>query len=214
MHILLACILGYLTGTVNPAYIIGKHKGCNVKELGSKNAGASNALLLFGKTAGIACALFDIIKPWIAVWLCSLLYPTTTLSFALTTASCILGHLFPFYIRFNGGKGLACLGGTVLAFDWRLFLVLLVIEAVVVFTTDYLCLVPVTGVVLFVVAHAALTHDPVSTAVFAVAALAVIAKHMINLYRIGKGTELRFSYLWNKEKELERVIRNMENDES
>ena len=98
--------MGYLIGTINPSYIIAKLCGFDIREKGSKNAGASNALILFGKITGIGCALFDIAKATLIVWLCETLFPELAYSFAVTGVACILGHVFPFYMKFKGGKGL------------------------------------------------------------------------------------------------------------
>ena len=105
---------------------------------------------MFGKIAGVFCALFDIFKAVIAIYLTSsIFFPSFKLSFVITGVSTILGHMFPFYMKFKGGKGLASLGGVVLAFDWRVFLILLSIEIVIVLISDYICFVPLSASVAF-----------------------------------------------------------------
>ena len=98
MTILCCILIGYLIGTINPAYIIGKLRGIDVRKEGSKNAGASNAFIIFGKVLGIFVVFFDIGKACFAIALTDTLFPTFTWSYALTASACILGHIFPFYM--------------------------------------------------------------------------------------------------------------------
>lgn len=205
MKYLLCILIGYLMGTVNPSYIIAKIRGFDIREKGSKNAGASNALILFGKALGVACALFDIAKATFAIWLCGKLFPELTYSFAVTGVSCILGHIFPFYMKFRGGKGLACLGGMILAFDWRVFLIMLACEIVVAIVTNYICFVPLSASVVFPIVYGIMRHDWWGVAILCLVIPVMFFKHKENLKRIKQRTEMPFSFLWNKEKALEKT---------
>lgn len=200
------CILiGYLIGAINPSYIIAKLRGFDIREKGSKNAGASNALILFGKVLGVGCALFDIAKAAFAIWLCAKLFSELAYSFAVTGVACILGHVFPFYMKFRGGKGLACLGGMILAFEWRVFLVMLAIEIVVAFVTDYICFVPMTASAIFPFVYLIMRRDVPGALIIALILPLMLYKHKENLKRIKQKTEMPFSFLWNKEKALEKT---------
>ena len=200
------CILiGYLIGAINPSYIIAKLRGFDIREKGSKNAGASNALILFGKVLGIGCALFDIAKATFAIWLCGKLFPELTYSFAVTGVACILGHVFPFYMDFKGGKGLACLGGMILAFDCRVFLIMLAAEIIVAIVTDYICFVPLTASAVFPIVYGIMRQDARGALIIAVILPLMIYKHKENLKRIKQKTEMPFSFLWKKEKALEKT---------
>lgn len=197
------CILiGYLIGAINPSYIIAKLRGFDIREKGSKNAGASNALILFGKVLGIGCALFDIAKATFAIWLCGKLFPELTYSFAVTGVACILGHVFPFYMDFKGGKGLACLGGMILAFDCRVFLIMLAAEIIVAIVTDYICFVPLTASAVFPIVYGIMRQDARGALIISLILPLMIYKHKENLKRIKQKTEMPFSFLWNKDKAL------------
>ncbi len=197
------CIfIGYLIGTINPSYIIARLRGVDIREKGSKNAGASNALILFGKAIGIGCALFDIAKATFSIWLCDTLFPELAYSFAVTGVACILGHVFPFYMKFKGGKGLACLGGMVLAFDWRVLLIMLAVEIVVAIVTDYICFVPLTASVIFPIVYGIMRQDVWGALIIAIIIPLMFYKHKENLKRIKQKTEMPFSFLWNKDKAL------------
>ena len=205
MRYVLCIIMGYLMGAINPSYIIANLRGFDIREKGSRNAGASNALILFGKVIGIGCALFDIVKATLAIWLCGVLFPELAYSFAVTGVACILGHVFPFYMKFKGGKGLACLGGMILAFDWRVFLIMLAAEIVVAVVTDYICFVPLTASVIFPVVYGIMRRDVWGALIVALILPLMLYKHRENLKRIKQKNEMPFSFLWNKEKALEKA---------
>lgn len=202
MKYVLCILIGYFIGAINPSYIIAKLRGFDIREKGSKNAGASNALILFGKVLGIGCALFDIAKATFAIWLCGKLFPELSYTFAVTGVACILGHVFPFYMKFKGGKGLACLGGMILAFDWRVFLIMLASEIVVAIVTDYICFVPLTASAIFPLVYGIMRCDVWGALIVALILPLMLYKHMENLKRIKQKTEMPFSFLWNKDKAL------------
>lgn len=202
MKYLLCILIGYLIGSVNPSYIIAKFRGFDIREKGSKNAGASNALMIFGKVIGVGCALLDIAKAAFAIWLCGKLFPELACSFAVTGVACILGHVFPFYMKFKGGKGLACLGGMILAYDWRVFLVMLTAEIVVAIVTDYICFVPITASVVFPIVYGFMRRDLWGALIIALLFPLMLYKHNENLKRIKQKTEMPFCFLWNKDKAL------------
>lgn len=211
MAYFLSAVMGYLVGTVNPAFILAKLHGFDIREKGSRNAGASNALLLFGKARGVLCAVFDIAKAAFIIWLTGIIFnPINT--FAVTATACVLGHIFPFYMRFKGGKGLACIGGMILAYDIRVFAIMLAAELVIVLTTKYICFVPITASVAFPVVYGVMERDLYGALLLILVAVVVFCKHLINLKRIRVGREARISYLWSRDKETARLKENYGED--
>lgn len=208
------CILvGYLIGMLNPAFLLAKLHGFDIRERGSHNAGASNALLLFGKLRGAGCAVFDITKAFLSVRLTQWLFPGDETVFAVTATACILGHVFPFYMRFRGGKGLACLAGSVLAFDLRVFGIMLACAVLIALVTNYICFVPMAASVALPFVYGAMTRRLWGALLLGVVAVVVILRHRENLRRIRAGRELRLCYLWNREKETARMRANYPEDE-
>ncbi len=205
MKYLLCILIGYLVGSFNPSYLLAKLHGIDIKKKGSGNAGASNALIIFGKLRGVICALIDIAKATFVIWGMELLFPDLDYAFAVTGVACILGHIFPFYIKFRGGKGLACLGGMILAYDWRVFLIMLAAAVVVALVTNYICFVPMSASVVFPVVYGIMSSDWIGALILCVSTAVILFKHVENIKRIRKGTELRLSYLWKKKEELERM---------
>ena len=208
MSALVSLLAGYVVGLINPAYLIGKRKGVNIKEEGSGNAGGSNALITMGKGIGVFCMLFDIAKAFAIIRLMEYVFPDSEMVFSAAMVGVILGHMFPFYLRFNGGKGLACLGGAILAFQPMVFLGMLTFELAVALITNYLCFVPISAALLFPAIYWVITGNTAGTLLMLVASAAIVMKHIENLVRIKNGTEMHFNYLWKKDAETNRVMTN------
>lgn len=202
------CLIGYLLGNINPAFLFARHKGYDPRVDGSGNAGASNAFILAGKLAFFATAILDILKAFFACRLCRLLFPALPLAWQIGGAACILGHMYPAALRFRGGKGLASLGGVILAWDWRAFLALLALAVLIAFLTNYICFVAPTMSLLFPALYYAHTRALPAVLVLLLPAVPIFCKHAENFHRIREGTEVRMSYLWNKDGELRRTGRS------
>ena len=205
MEALISLAAGYCVGCINPSYFIGRIKGVNLKETGSKNAGGSNALITMGVVIGVFCMLFDIGKAFFIIKLMQAVFPEKRLIYSSSAAGVILGHNFPFYLHFNGGKGLACFGGAVLAFNPIVFLIMLGVEVVVLFVSGYLCIVSITSTIAFPFIYGFMTKDVPGALVLAAAMYSIPLKHIENLKRIRTGQELRINYLWHKDTEVERI---------
>lgn len=202
----LACVAaGYFIGCINPAFIIGRIKGYDVRSSGSKNAGASNTVIMAGKLAGVLVALLDIFKAALSWRLCQALFPQFALAGILGGVACILGHMFPVFLHFCGGKGLACIGGVVLAYDPATFLIMLAITCVIGFATNYIAIATVSIAAIWPVYYGVTTGFWTGAAVLAVPFVPILLRHMTNFRRIRAGEELRLNFLWKKDSELERI---------
>ena len=210
LKLLVCALIGYLIGTVNPSYIVSRCRGFDIRKKGSGNAGASNAVMVLGKMIGIVCARLDIAKACAAIALTEVLFPELPHGFVVTGAACILGHIFPFYMGFRGGKGLASLGGVILMFQWKIFLIMLALELVLVLITGYICFVPMTASVAFAILYGVMRKDLFGAILLLLVSLVILLKHRENLGRIRQGVEVKIRYLWNAEKEKERLARNAE----
>lgn len=202
----LACVAaGYFIGCINPAFIIGRIKGYDVRSSGSKNAGASNTVIMAGKLAGVLVALLDIFKAALSWRLCQALFPQFALAGILGGVACILGDMFPVFLHFCGGKGLACIGGVVLAYDPATFLIMLAITCVIGFATNYIAIATVSIAAIWPVYYGVTTGFWAGAAVLAVPFVPILLRHMTNFRRIRAGEELRLNFLWKKDSELERI---------
>ena len=210
MKYISCALVGYFVCGINPAYLISRLRGFDIRKKGSGNAGASNALMVLGKLTGVFCGLFDIFKAAICIWVMKAIFPQAPLVFPITALFCVLGHIFPIYMKFKGGKGLASLGGVILAFDWRVFLCLLAAEMVFVLIVDYICFVPITASVIFPLIYGLMTRDATGALILCILPVVMFFKHFENIRRIISGTELHFSYLWKKDDEIRRIGANPE----
>ncbi len=143
----LACIaIGYLFGLFQTSYLYGRLHGIDIRTQGSGNAGTTNALRVLGKKAGAITFVGDALKCILAILLTRAIFYNSSqdilpLLAVYTGAGVVLGHNFPFYLNFKGGKGIAASGGMMLAFgDMRIFLVSLFVFILVFSITNYVSL--------------------------------------------------------------------------
>lgn len=213
MNYIICFILGYLVGTVNPSYFFALKKGFDIRKKGSGNAGASNAFITMGKSVGVLCIFLDILKAYGIIELSIYLFSDEPYAFVVTACACILGHIFPFYMKFRGGKGLACIGGALLAYSPLAFFIVLLVEAVIAFSIDYICVVPISASVVLPILYGIIERDIIGMLCLMSVGAIIIWRHKENLIRIKNGTELHLSFIWNKEKELERQKQLLNSEE-
>ncbi len=183
-------VLGYLIGCSNMAFYLSKIKNVDMRGKGSGNLGASNATVLMGWKAGILVGAHDIGKAWLAVLLAKLLFPELTYVAAAAGVACVLGHIFPFYTGFQGGKGFASYLGMTIGLNWKLALVIMALVVIVTIITDYI----VMGTTLTVFSVPAYLgwyeHNWIILLILLIATAVIVYKHRINYVRIVKGTEI------------------------
>jgi len=196
-------IIAYLLGSLPFALWMGKWvKGIDIREVGSKNMGASNVFREIGPLYGVVVLLLDMLKAFVAVQLVHLLpagawmvHEITLWKFMLGGIA-VLGHLLPLFAGFRGGKGVASLFGMVLAIQPIIAFVCVGVFLLVVWLTRYISLGSIAGVVVFAacVWFAVKEADIYIKWFSIVAALAIILMHRNNMIRLLKGTEKRISF--------------------
>ncbi len=214
MNYIICMFLGYLVGTINPSYLFALKKGFDIRERGSGNAGASNAVITMGKDVGILCILLDILKSYGIVKITTYVFANSPHSFVITSSACILGHVFPFHMKFRGGKGLACMGGSLLAYSPIIFIKILIVGATLTFLVGYICVLPISASILLPVLYGFAEKDLIGMSMLMFVGAIIIWRHKENLIRIKNGSEMRLSYIWDKEKELERLMEVYEEENS
>ena len=190
MGYVLAILLGYLLGCSSMAFYIGKLKKKDIRTGGSGNLGASNATVLFGWGAGIAVALHDIGKAVIAVLLAKWLFPELSHAGAAAGVACVIGHIFPFYLGFKGGKGLASYFGMTLALNWKLALILVAVIVLATLITDFISVGALSTIVVVPAYMAVATGDLLLAAILCIATAVMFYKHWENIIRIAKHEEI------------------------
>lgn len=189
MEAISSLCLGYLIGNINSAAIVGKRKNVDLKQEGTKNLGATNTMMVLGWTAGIFVMVFDILKSFFAGKLAQFLFPQLRIAGMLACIGTILGHCFPVFLHFKGGKGLAAFGGLVIYYNLLFVPIILISALVLMFLLDCGVAFPLLVSLLFPVLvfgfHG--TWAEVVTAVAAGLLLAVM--HIDNLKKAFAGDE-------------------------
>lgn len=198
----LLVVAAYLLGSIPSAVWIGKRfYGVDVREHGSKNAGATNTLRVLGKKAAIPVLLLDMAKGFAAVMLFHLSpYKGTDFEFYLKLiliVAVVTGHIFPLFARFKGGKGVATMAGAVLGMYPPAVLLCLLTFLVVLAISHYVSLSSMTAGVMFPVFLVLVFRETyLPLIIFAcVVAVALIITHRRNIKRLLNGTESKI-YLW------------------
>ena len=186
---ILTVLGGYLLGCSSMAYYVSRWKKVNLSTNGSGNLGASNTTILLGWRMGILVALHDIFKGAAAVLLAKWLLPDLTYAPVAAGCACVMGHLYPFYLKGKGGKGFASYMGMLLALDWRLGLALIGVSLLVTFLSDYIVVGTLTTVVVGPV-RIGFTQSWVSAVIMLAVTADIFYKHRENLQRILRGSEV------------------------
>ncbi len=131
VKIILTVIISYLIGSVSPAILLGKARGINIKKEGSGNAGTTNVLRVMGGKAAVITLTVDILKGLLPALVFAALFGGDVYGYFACIAS-FIGHIFPVYYGFKGGKGVAVAFGGLLGVNWKIALLCLL--TVVVFT--------------------------------------------------------------------------------
>lgn len=189
MKYILCALIGYILGTVNYAYIIGKLKGFDIRTQGSTNAGASNATVVMGWKIGVIVGICDISKAYMSVVIAKAVFPELQLAGVIAGASCILGHIFPFYLSFKGGKGLASYLGMILALDWRIFLIIGAVIVIVTVVTDYIALATLTTITVYPLYLFFSKMGSIVLITVTIVSVVMVFKHIDNVKRIMSGKE-------------------------
>lgn len=191
MTAFLCALGGYLAGSIPFALVVSRLLALpDPRTYGSRNIGTTNVLRSGSRAAALLTLSGDVAKGWLAVLVArALALPEEMV--ALVGFAAFLGHLFPVWLRFRGGKGVATAGGVMIAFDWRVGLALLVVWLTVVVVSRYSSLGSIAAA-LFAPAAAwyLLGAGPIFVAVVAMSAL-ILARHHANIGKLLRGEESR-----------------------
>lgn len=197
--LIIACLLiGYLMGSINPAIILSRVKGKDIREMGSGNAGATNTLRNYGKAAALIVTVCDVLKCVIAVLVAGFAVNMFIPEFVLfgkifASAGCILGHNFPLYFGFKGGKGIVVSATAIFMLDWRIGLIALLSFIVIFSLSRFVSLGSIMSACIAVVASLFISETKVFWFVTFAAVLTII-RHRTNIVRLIKGTETKTTF--------------------
>jgi acyl-phosphate glycerol 3-phosphate acyltransferase len=185
IKLILIAVISYLLGDINPAIVIGKIKGVDIRKEGSGNPGMTNAIRVMGIGAGIAVFAVDVLKAFASVKIGYALAGDTGAMIAF--AAVVLGHCFPALYGFKGGKGVAASFGAVLALNWQSALIVLAVAAVLFLIFRRMSIGSLGAAISypFLVHHFAAQYTYFGIAV----ALFLLIMHRENIVRLFKGEE-------------------------
>ena len=198
-------LIGYFFGCFQTSYFISKKFGNkDIREMGSGNAGASNVTSEMGWKFGLLTGISDVLKAYIPVKLILLIFPSSSHQVELMTLAgmgAVLGHIYPFFMDFRGGKGVACYIGLLLAIDWKIGIFAIFFLIVITIITDY---VSIASILLYVIVPClAYYSENYSDTVIVCTIIVLIigfGKHWVNIQNLLSGDETGFRSVFKKNK--------------
>lgn len=203
LKIIAALVVGYLLGSLNTAVIVGRLYGTAISRHGSKNAGLTNALRVLGKTAAAFVLAGDIVKGLVACFIGLQLGVYVHAGAAVDCASllaagagAVIGHNWPLYFGFKGGKGALTAAAVLFMFDWVMALICLGLFVTIVTATRYVSLGTLCAAVFFVALSfmPGFEHTVYFHAFACLMAVIIIFKHKENIQRLLSGAENKLTF--------------------
>ena len=192
MEFIIAAIAGYLFGCINPATIIAKIKKVDIRNIGSKNPGASNVFITVGFGYGVLVGILNILKSFLAAQIVFMLTGGNFGASVFAGAMAVFGHNYPFWLKFNGGKGFAPFMGLILFYDWKLFLVFAVVVVAIILIIDYIS-VATFSLTAFMPLYVFFTSElKIAALAFLLVAVTIWLRHRQNMKNLINGTEIGF----------------------
>ncbi len=196
-YLVVLAIVSYLIGSVNSSILISRIVlGKDIRDCGSGNAGATNMLRTMGKKYAVITLVIDIFKGVTALLLSKVAVSLGAADYSgyVAGVSVVLGHNFPIFFGFKGGKGVATSLGVVLMLDWKIGLAVLVVAILIMALTRYVSLGSVMAAVLFMVLQVAVmiytdSFEAVRFVCVMILGLLLIIRHRSNIVRLVRGEE-------------------------
>lgn len=193
IYAIIAAVAAYLIGSINSSIIISKAvSGKDIRESGSGNAGATNMLRTLGKKYAVITLILDILKGVISILIARIMIsfldaPYYTIYIAGVFAA--LGHCYPVFFGFKGGKAVATGLGVLLMWDWQTGLIVLAAAILLMALTRYVSLGSIVAAVLFAVIECIKTDSIIGRICFIAIAALLVFKHRANIVRLVQGKE-------------------------
>jgi acyl phosphate:glycerol-3-phosphate acyltransferase len=184
----LVVVAAYLLGSVDFAVLVARAKGVDIYSVGSGNPGTANVLRTVGRGAAAMVMAGDLLKGVVAAAAGQLISGDIVIGYAAGAAA-VLGHCFPIWHRFKGGKGVATGAGMILWLAWPTFILLVVVWVAVVALTRISSIASVVGAILVVPGLLLVRPPPAAYAITGAMALLVVIRHIPNLRRLLRGEE-------------------------
>lgn len=194
-------IVGYIMGCIQSSYIIGRMNKIDIREHGSKNAGASNAFMTLGWKKGVLVGVIDILKAAIPVFIVTLVFPGNDILAMACGASVVLGHIFPVFMGFRGGKGTASIVGTMMGLNPILLVIGGLVIILVTIISDYIAIGTFFMLISLLICLIIFDYSLVAILIFIGIVLLILCLHLPNFKRIRGGNETSFKSAFKKKYE-------------
>lgn len=187
-------LAGYLIGSIPFSFLVARTRGIDLRKVGSGNTGASNVWRAAGFRAFVVALVLDIFKGWLPTFLAHSIAGLSAPAVIVVGLCAVLGHVYPIFMRFRGGKAVATTGGVILGFAPVLTLMAAVVWTIVYKLFKYPSVASMVDVVVIALAGTAMAYfgrlDPVYAAFIWVAVLYVFYLHRANIQRLLRGQEI------------------------
>jgi acyl phosphate:glycerol-3-phosphate acyltransferase len=188
MFRLICLLIGYIIGCIQTSYLIGKYVyNVDIREHGSGNAGSTNTTRIFGKKTGLVVFICDVSKAIIGFMIGSYLF--SFIPGIYTGVGVMLGHNFPFFMGFKGGKGVASFLGVLLAFDFKIAIICYIIGIFTTLLFKYISLASMVMGIIFPIILILFNMDLEVIIIAIFLAIMIIIKHSQNVKRLINGNE-------------------------
>ena len=198
-------LIGYFFGCFQTSYFISRliiKK--DIREMGSGNAGASNVTSELGWKYGIITGVLDVLKAFIPTYLVVFIFPNTNQEIhmmALAGTGAVLGHIYPFFLDFRGGKGVACYIGMLLAINWQIGVAVIIGLILITIITDYVSVGSISlYIIIPILAYISGNYSIIVIRCAVILLIVGMIKHWVNVQRMMNGTETGLRSVFNKNK--------------
>lgn len=199
MEYILVILICYVVGSINPALITGKKvRNIDIRDVNSKNAGTSNIAITLGLKWGVVVGVSDILKGLIPIIVLRILFPDNDVMWVTGGLAAIIGHVYPVFLGFKGGKGTATFGGVLLGIAPIFALILAVIFVVVLFASDYIAISTLMVIVVSPIGLFFLDFELLSVILIVGYSLLSFYKHYPNFKKIYLGQEVGLKEAFKK----------------
>jgi len=200
MEYVIVIFVCYLIGTISPALITGKKvKNIDIRDVNSKNAGTSNVAITLGLKWGILVGVSDILKGLIPVVILRIIFKDNDIIWIVGGLSAIIGHVYPFYMKFSGGKGTATFGGVMIAIAPLFSVGLAIVFFGLLFLSDFIAISTLAVIILAPIGLYFLDFHIVSVILISLYSILAFYKHYPNFKRIITKQELGLRKAFKKD---------------
>ena len=195
VKLIIVSLICYFIGCINPSYVYCRlFKRIDIRDLGSGNAGSTNTLRMFGPKAGIIVFIADVLKGVVAMLIATLLADSSELVMIFGAVSTVIGHNWPIILGGRGGKGIATSTGIFFYMNWSVTLVVLIIVFIIIFSTKYVSIGSLSGLVCSPFCFYFTGGEPYQVIIASIFGAMAVYQHRSNIKNLCTGNEKKVNF--------------------